>query len=312
VALHGPALVTGASGFVGGHLVARLAAEGVTVTALDAAPPRAPLPAGVRELRLDLRDRAALAGAVAAARPDVVYHLAAQASVAISMREPEIDIETNVLGTVGLARAAAAAGAHRFVFVSTGGALVGEPAVLPVTEETAAAPESVYGASKLAAERYLALLLRAGGPGLSVVRPGNIYGPAQNPHGEAGVVAIFTARMLANEPVTIFGDGSQQRDYVYVDDVVEALLRAATGPPDTCLVGSGRGTSTRAVFDALAALTRYERPPQLAPERPGDVGRIWLDCTRARERWGWSPRVDLADGLARTVAWFRERQGGAR
>ena len=299
------ALVTGASGFVGGHLVARLVREGMPVVALDSAAPRTPFPAGVHDLRIDIRDHDAVARALAEARPAVVYHIAAQASVAISMREPELDIATNVLGTVQLARAAVAAGVQRFVFVSTGGALCGEPATLPVTEHTPVAPESVYGASKLAAERYLALLLGGSGTALAVVRPGNIYGPAQNPHGEAGVVAIFAARMLAGEPVTIFGDGSQQRDYVYVDDVVDAIVRAATAPPDTCLVGTGHGTSTRAIFDVLARLTGYARPPELAAERPGDIQRIWLDSTRARERWGWQPRTTLEDGLARTVDWFR-------
>ncbi|MBM4416329.1 MAG: NAD-dependent epimerase/dehydratase family protein [Chloroflexi bacterium] len=264
----------------------------------------------MRDLRLDIRDHGAVAQALAATRPAVVYHLAAQASVAISMREPELDIATNVLGTVQLALAARAAGVPRFVFVSTGGALVGEPATLPVTEHTPEAPESVYGASKLAAERYLALLLRDSDTALSVVRPGNIYGPAQNPHGEAGVVAIFAARMLAGEPVTIFGDGSQQRDYVYVDDVVDAIVRAATAPPDTCVIGTGYGTSTRAIFDVLARLTRYPHPPQLAPERPGDIQRIWLDSARARERWGWQPRTPLDVGLARTVDWFRAHASG--
>jgi UDP-glucose 4-epimerase len=222
------------------------------------------------------------------------------------MREPEVDIETNVLGSVHLMRAAIEAGAKRFVFVSTGGALFGEPEVVPVTEEMQAAPESVYGASKFAAEQYLRILAGSGDIDLSVVRPGNIYGPAQDPHGEAGVVAIFAMRMLANEAATIFGDGSQRRDYVYVEDVVEAALRAATDRPATCLIGTGVGTTTQQIFDHLARLSGYERGAVYGPERPGDIQRIMLDASRAREVWGWRPQTDLETGLEATVRWFRE------
>jgi UDP-glucose 4-epimerase len=310
MALHGPALVTGSSGFVGWHLVNRLVAEGVSVTGLDFADPRQPLPDGVRDLRIDIRDRDRVHAAIAEVRPEVIYHLAAQASVSISMREPQVDIETNVLGTVHLAQAAMEAGTQRFVFVSTGGALFGEPEAVPVSEQMEAAPESIYGASKYAAERYLTILTTNTAMELSVIRPGNIYGPAQNPHGEAGVVAIFTERMLRGEPVMIFGDGSQQRDYVYVADVVEAAIRGATRAPATCLVGTGIGTSTLSIFDTLAGLTGYEAPVRYGPERPGDIQRIYLDASRAREVWDWSAEVPFAEGMARTVDWFRARAEG--
>jgi UDP-glucose 4-epimerase len=206
-----------------------------------------------------------------------------------------------------LMRAAIEAGTKRFVFVSTGGALFGEPEDVPVSEAMTAAPESIYGASKLAAERYLRLIAEPAGVELSVIRPGNIYGPAQDPHGEAGVVAIFALRMLANDPVTIFGDGSQQRDYVYVDDVVEAAVRAATDTPATCLIGTGRGTTTQEIYAHLARLSGYERAVEYGPERPGDIQRIWLDSGLARSTWGWEPQVDLETGLEATVRWFRER-----
>lgn len=302
---HGTALVTGSSGFFGGHLATRLANEGVTVTGIDVATPRQPLPAAVRDLRVDVRDAAAVRQALLAARPEVVYHLAAQASVSVSMRDPVADIQANVLGTVNLAQAAIEAGVRRFVFVSTGGALYGEPAVVPVTEALRAAPASVYGASKLAAEQYLAILVASSSMTLSVLRPGNIYGPAQDPHGEAGVVAIFSQRMLRGEPTTIFGDGSQQRDYVYVDDCVEAALLAATGEPATCLIGSGVGTSTLTIWETLARLTGAGGTPQFAAERPGDIQRTWLDSSHARQVWGWRPRVSTEDGMAQTVEWFR-------
>ncbi|MEZ4553892.1 MAG: NAD-dependent epimerase/dehydratase family protein [Dehalococcoidia bacterium] len=308
-ALHGPALVTGSSGFLGGHLVARLVSEGCAVSGLDWVPPRTPRPPEMRDFRVDIRDDEAVRGAVLEARPEVVYHLAAQASVSVSMREPEVDIETNVLGSVHLMRAAIEARAKRFVFVSTGGALFGEPDAVPVTEELAAAPQSVYGASKFAAEQYLRLLAAPADIELSVVRPGNIYGPAQDPHGEAGVVAIFAMRMLANEEATIFGDGSQRRDYVYVEDVVEAAVRAATERPATCLIGTGIGTTTQDIFDHLARLSGYERPAVYGPERPGDIQRIMLDASRARDLWGWAPQTDLEAGLDATVRWFRETNG---
>ena len=303
------ALVTGAAGFVGGHLWRQLLAAGVHATGLDAAPSRRGVPEGARFIEVDIRNAEAVRRAVLQVRPDVVYHLAAQASVVVSMREPVLDVETNVLGSIHLAQAAIEAGARRFVFFSTGGALFGAPEVIPVTEDTPGRPLSVYGASKLAAERYLELLCAPTSMTLSVVRPGNIYGPWQDPHGEAGVVAIFAQRMLANEPVTIFGDGSQRRDYVYVDDVVDAAVRAAASEAGTCLIGTGVATSTREVFDAIAAASNYERPPVFGPERAGDIPRIAQDASRAAALWGWAPRVAFDDGIARTVEFFRQQQG---
>ena len=306
------ALVTGSSGFVGGHLVRRLAADGWSVSGLSLAPPAAagePPPDGVREYLGDIRDLEATRAIVAEAQPDVVFHLAAQASVPVSMRDPATDVLTNVLGSVHVAQAAAEAGARRIVFFSSGGALHGAPRSLPANEDTPIAPDAVYGASKIAAEHELGALCRHLGLELSVLRPGNIYGPGQDAAGESGVVAIFSSRMLAGEPVTIFGDGSQQRDYVYVGDVVEAALLAAGREPATCVIGTGEGTSTQRIFDTLAALTGYGQPPVYAAERPGDHAAIYLDPSRAREVWGWTPRTALEEGMARTVEWFREASG---
>lgn len=301
------AVVTGSSGFVGGHLVARLLAEGCAVTGLSHRPPLAPLPAGVDEQLVDVRDAAAVTRVIGEARPEVVFHLAAQASVPVSMRDPVDDISTNVIGSVQVAQAAAAAGARRIVFFSTGGALFGQPAVLPAREDTPIAPESIYGASKIAAEHELGALCRHLGLELSVLRPGNIYGPGQDAEGESGVVAIFAMRMLAGQPTTIFGNGGQQRDYVYVGDVVEAAVLAARGEAATCVVGTGQGTTTLELFEALARSTGYEQPPIFAAERPGDIHAIYLDASQARERWGWEPRVGLEEGMAATVAWFRQQ-----
>ena len=225
------------------------------------------------------------------------------------MRDPATDVLTNVLGSVHVAQAAAEAGARRIVFFSSGGALHGAPRSLPANEDTPIAPDAVYGASKIAAEHELGALCRHLGLELSVLRPGNIYGPGQDAAGESGVVAIFSSRMLAGEPVTIFGDGSQQRDYVYVGDVVEAALLAAGREPATCVIGTGEGTSTQRIFDTLAALTGYGQPPVYAAERPGDHAAIYLDPSRAGELWGWAPRTALEEGMARTVEWFREASG---
>jgi len=302
-------LVTGSSGFIAGHLVRRLVTAGHEVTGVDVAEPRRPVE-GWRDVRLDLRDDAGVASVVAEAQPEIVWHLAAQASVSVSMREPRLDIETNVIASLMLARAAAEAGARRFVFTSSGGAMFGAPAVVPAGDDTPVEPRSFYGASKAAAEQYLQIVEWETGMTVASVRPANVYGPYQDPHGEAGVVAIFSQRMLRGEPVTIFGTGSDTRDYVYVDDVVEAQVRAAEAPTGAmCAVGTGVETSTRRIFDLLAAACGYERPPVMGPPRPGDIARSALDATRAREVWGWRPQVSLEDGLARTVESFRASIG---
>ncbi|MCC6237600.1 MAG: NAD-dependent epimerase/dehydratase family protein [Dehalococcoidia bacterium] len=305
----GRALVTGAAGFVGGHLWRRLLADGVEAVGLDMVASRRGIPEGARFLEVDLRDGEAVRRAIEDVRPAVVYHLAAQASVVISMRDPVGDVQANVIASIQLAQAAMAAGTGRFVFFSTGGALFGAPEVIPIGEDYPARPESVYGASKLATERYLAIVTNDSGMQLSVVRPGNIYGPWQDPHGEAGVVAIFAQRMLAGEPCTIYGDGSQLRDYVYVEDVVDAAVRAAQYEAATCNIGTGAPTSTRGVFDAIARAVGYTAPPVLAPERPGDIKQIAQDASRARAIWGWAPQVSFEDGISRTVDFFRAQRG---
>ena len=302
------AVVTGSSGFVGGHLVDRLVADGVTVAGLSHRPPPAPLPEGATEHLVDVRDAEAVTRVIGEARPDVVFHLAAQASVPVSMRDPVDDISTNVIGSVQVAQAAAAAGARRLVFFSTGGALYGQAERLPADETTPVAPQSIYGASKISAEHELFALCAHLGLELSVLRPGNIFGPRQDAEGESGVVAIFAMRMLAGQDATIFGDGSQERDYVYVEDVVNAAVLAAQNEPATCVIGTGRGTSTLELFRALATQTGYDREPVFAQERPGDVQAIILDPTRARERWGWEARTSLEDGMAATVDWFRAQR----
>jgi nucleoside-diphosphate-sugar epimerase len=223
------------------------------------------------------------------------------------MRDPRTDVETNALATLELGLAAAEAGTRRLVFISSGGAMYGEPPAeeLPSNEDTNVAPMSVYGASKAAAEIYLGVVARQTGLEVSILRPSNIYGPGQNPHGEAGVIAIVARAMLRGEPVTLFGDGSQTRDYVYVDDTVDAVMRASDGTPDFCDISTGIEVSTGDIFARLAELIGYERPIIYAAERPGDIQRSCIDPGKAARVWDWRPRVTFDEGLAHTVEWFR-------
>jgi UDP-glucose 4-epimerase len=308
------ALVTGSSGFVAGHVVRRLVSEGHEVTGLDIAPPRGHFDASVREVTLDVRDRVGVHALIEETQPELFFHIAAQASVPASMRDPRTDVETNALATLELAFDAAEVGVQRFVFISTGGAMHGEPPPkqLPANEETPVAPMSVYGASKAAAEIYLGVVAQQTGLEVSILRPSNIYGPGQNPHGEAGVMAIVTRAMLRDEPVTLFGDGSQTRDYLYIDDTVEAVMRASEGPPDVCAISTGLEVSTEQIFELLASLTGYERPIVYADERPGDIQRISLDPARAARVWDWRPHTSFEDGVAQTVEWFRNEAATER
>jgi len=306
--------VTGSSGFVAGHVVRRLVSEGHEVTGLDIAPPRGHFDASVREVTLDVRDRDGVHALIQETRPELVFHIAAQASVPASMRDPRTDVETNALATLELAFEAAEVGVQRFVFISTGGAMHGEPPPeqLPANEDTPVAPMSVYGASKAAAEIYLGVVAQQTELEVSILRPSNIYGPGQNPHGEAGVMAIVTRAMLRDEPVTLFGDGSQTRDYVYIADTVEAVIRASEGPPDVCDISTGLEVSTGQIFELLASLTGYERPIVYAGERPGDIQRISLDPARAARVWDWRPHTSFEDGVAETVEWFRNEAAAER
>ena len=303
------AVVTGGAGFIGSHVADRLLETGHSVLVIDdlSSGRTENLKSGVDLHEMDIRDKR-VKKIISGFAPDFVYHAAAQISVSVSAREPALDAEVNVLGSLNILDAVreAPSGPAKFIFVSTGGAMYGEPEDLPAKETLPADPGSPYGASKRSVEVYLPVYKRLFGIEYSICRLANVYGPRQDPHGEAGVVAIFTRAMLAGREVTIFGDGLDERDYVYVGDVAEALMLAAggegTGPYN---VGTGKGTNVNDLFARLSELCGYGRPAIYGPARAGDINRISLDPGKIGAELGWSAATALADGLAETAAWFR-------
>ncbi|HYT26315.1 MAG TPA: NAD-dependent epimerase/dehydratase family protein [Actinomycetota bacterium] len=316
-------LVTGGAGFIGSALVDRLAHHGHEVTVVD------DLSTGkldnlvdafgsgrVEHVEADVAGPE-LAAIVAEARPEVVFHLAAQIDVRRSVADPAHDARVNVLGSVALAEAAVENGARRLLFAGSGGTAYGEPdpGDLPVAEDYPPRPTSPYGVAKRSAEDYLASFRDIHGLEWVSLRLGNVYGPRQDPHGEAGVVAIFCNRLLSGEPVTIFGDGLQTRDYVYVEDVVNAFLLA--GERDEALgarvnIGTGVETSVLDLYATLREVTGFGPEPQFAPPRSGELQRIALDCGEAERVLRWQRNVAFADGLARTWEWaFQQVNAGS-
>jgi UDP-glucose 4-epimerase len=307
-------LVTGGAGFIGSTLLDRLLAEGHTVTSVD------DLSTGhlanvahleghpeVRLLELDLT-RDDLDVAFAGRPPAVVVHLAAQISVRRSVDDPVRDAEVNVLGTVRLVEAARRHGTGKVLFTTSGGCIYGQPplAALPVTEDHPTEPHSPYGASKLTGELYLRTYSRLHGLRWTSLALGNVYGPRQDPAGEAGVVAIFAEQMLAGAPCAIFGDGEQTRDFVHVDDVVDALVRALdAGDGARINIGTGTRTSVNELFDRMASITGYDRPAERHPGRAGELDHISVSPERAARLLGWRPTIGLDEGLAGTIQWVR-------
>jgi UDP-glucose 4-epimerase len=308
-------LVTGGAGFIGSHLVDALVARGDDVTIVDdlssghEANIAGALASGARLERVDIRDGAALAQVVAAARPAAIFHLAAQVDVRVSLADPAFDSRTNVEGTVNVLEAARAAGTARVVFSSTGGAMYGETDQLPTPETVEALPMAAYGQSKFCAERYLGLYERLYGLSTIALRFGNVYGPRQDPHGEAGVIAIFCGKLRAGIRPKIFGDGKQTRDYIFVGDLVRALLDAGDARECGVMnVGTEAETSVLEIVRLLSALNGPDTPePQFAPARLGEIDRSCLDATRARELLGWRASTPIGDGLRLT--WESLRPG---
>jgi UDP-glucose 4-epimerase len=309
-------LVTGGAGFIGSNLVDALLAEGHDVAILDDFSTGKEenvieaTGAGATVHRADVRNALEVDDVFAVVKPDVVFHLAAQIDVRKSVIDPAFDARTNVEGTINVLNGAKAVGA-RVIFISTGGAIYGETDVIPTPETVEPLPEAPYGQSKYCAERYLGLYARLFGMTTATIRLGNVYGPRQDPLGEAGVVAIFCGLLQRGGRPTIFGSGEQTRDYVYVGDVVGALLAVLAHPEarGEYNVGTGRESSVLEIVAALAEQADGDFEPEFAEARPGELDRSCLDVTRAREELGWAAEVDLREGLRRTVEWARSVTG---
>jgi UDP-glucose 4-epimerase len=304
--------VTGGAGFIGSHVVDRLLADGHEVAVVD------DLSTGARAnvnpaARLHVADVRApeLPRIVDATRPDAIAHLAAQAAVSRSVADPGFDASVNILGMLNILEACRSANVRNVVYISTGGAGYGDTDVVPTPETHLTRPASPYGVSKVAAEMYLDCWAGLHGARGVSLRLANVYGPRQNPEGEAGVVAIFTRRLLSGRPCVINGDGEQTRDYVYVGDVADAVARAvtrasATGPIN---IGTSVETTVNEIYRVLAKAAGQSRPAEYGPARPGEQRRSALGWERARQLLGWTPTTSLERGLAETVAWSRANAG---
>jgi UDP-glucose 4-epimerase len=306
-------LVTGGAGFIGSNVVDALVERGDEVTVVDNLTTgkrenlESALGAGVKLVEADMRDGQAMKDLAAQAQPEVVFHLGAQIDVRRSVADPAFDASVNVIGTINMLAAAQEAGARRFVNSSTGGAIYGEGRQIPAPETHPQEPEAGYGQSKLAAEGYCDLFRRLHGFSTVSLRYGNVYGPRQDPLGEAGVVAIFCGKLLDGEQPLVFGDGLQTRDYVYVGDVVAANLAAASSDGGGAFnVGLGVESTVLDIVEILGRLGgRDDFAAEHAPERKGEIRRIAIDPSRAREELGWEAKVQLEEGLERTLASLR-------
>jgi UDP-glucose 4-epimerase len=299
-------IVTGGAGFIGSHVCERFVKSRYDVFAIDnlSTGRRENIPADASFDELDISDLDQLAAAFDAFRPTVVCHLAAQSSVTVSVREPALDLEWNVRGTFNVVEVARAFAAP-VIFASTGGALYGDAAPVP-TGEDAVSPQPLapYGASKLAGEAYVSTWARLHGIPNVILRLGNVYGPRQSPHGEAGVVAIFSDQLQRHERPTVYGDGTQTRDYIHVHDVAEAFLTAARGDrPGTYNVGWGEERTVLELLDVLQRAAQTSIEPRFEPLRSGELRRSALDSERLRGL-GWSPTVTFHEGLAATLATY--------
>ena len=305
------AIVTGGAGFIGSHLVDALIEREWKVVVIDN------LSTGFKKNvnpkaqfnKLDICHPAA-ARLIVKFKPQAIFHMAAQISVPLSVREPVKDAETNIMATLKLLDAAASVGVGRFIFAGTGGPLSSEETKLPTDEAHAAMPKSPYAIAKVSSEMYGAFYRATRHLPFISFRFANVYGPRQNPHGEAGVIAIFCKRMLADEPVRINGTGKQTRDYVFVGDVIRAMLLGlgkpkATGPYH---VGTGKETSVKELFDHISRLTGYKKKPLKGPADVGTPMRSALDAGKIRRELGWKPQIDMEKGLRQTVAWFRKNR----
>jgi len=301
-------LVTGGAGFIASHLVDALVAEGHDVAIIDnlSTGKEANVNPAATLSVVDIRDADATAKVIGDFRPEIIHHLAAQASVVVSTEDPAFDAQTNIIGSLNVLVPFRKTGGKRFIFTSSGGAVYGDPASLPVSEDAVCAPICPYGVSKYAFEVYLRAAHAESGLDYVIMRYANVYGPRQDPHGEAGVIAIFTNLLMAGKEPHIFGDGEATRDYIHVSDIVAANMAAMDAPAHSVFnVGTGVQTSVNTLFDVLSKAFGHTDPPIHDPARPGEVRHTYLDCTRLKETTGWVPKYDLPAGIQNTVEWFR-------
>jgi UDP-glucose 4-epimerase len=306
-------VVTGGAGFIGSHIVDAYHAAGHEVVVVDSlwshgGGRREHIPEGVTFVHLDIRD-AGIAKLFSDVRPDVVSHHAAQHSVAIGSRDPKLDANVNVVGMLNVLEAAVKAGTRKVIFASSA-ATYGDVEKMPVDERTPQHPISPYGITKMVTEEYLRFFRSEHGLDSTVFRYGNVFGPRQDPNGEAGVITIFLGKFLQQQGVRIDWDGEQTRDYVYVSDVVRANLAALEGGSgETYVIGTGKQTSVNQIYQALVEVTGFEAPVTHAPRRPGDAREIWFNPKKAKRELGWRAEVKLHEGMQKTYEYFRDRLG---
>lgn len=301
-------LVTGGAGFIGSHIVDGLVAEGHTVFALDdlSEGSGGNLNPAAKFFNVSINDADGLQRAFGEAKPDVVSHHAAQISVRNSMADPIHDAQVNIIGSLNVLRCAVEHDAKRLIFASSS-AVYAKPQTLPMREDHPKMPESVYGVSKLSVENFVRLYSSTYGIRHKIFRYGNVFGPRQNPHGEAGVVAIFTGQFHRGEQPTIFGDGGKTRDYIFVSDIVSANSAALgdNGDNETYNIARGIGVSDFEIFDAVRAAADSSMQPKYAPTRPGEAEHVSLDAAKAQAALSWQPQVGLADGIIQVAEHYR-------
>ncbi len=301
-------MVTGGAGFIGSTVVDMLVEAGHSVVIVDdlSTGRKSNINPKARFYQVDIRSPE-MRDVFEAERPEVISHHAAQMDVRRSMADPLFDADVNILGSIKLANLAREFGTRKFIHISSGGAAYGEPVYLPCDEKHPVTPLCFYGASKFTFEMYLYIYQQSFGLDYSVIRYPNVYGPRQDPHGEAGVVAIFAGQMLRQQPVTIFGSGEQVRDFVFVSDCARAnLMLLEKGSGQVYNLGSGIGTSINEIFAALKEITAYPFDARFAAAKPGETFKIYLDASRAKSDLGWMPAYDLMAGLKQTVAYFHQ------
>lgn len=305
-------LLTGGAGFIGSWVGEALIADGNEIFIIDdlSTGNIQNIPKDANFVKADIKDRDRLKKVFEDFKPEVVNHHAAQMNVRNSVEDPIFDAQVNILGTINLLELSIQHEIKKFIFASTGGAIYGEPEVIPCIEDTIPAPISPYGISKHAVEQYLNYYKAVHGLSHVVLRYSNVYGPRQNPHGEAGVVAIFCDRIKYGNPCEIFGDGKQTRDYIYVEDVARANILSLNAKDVILNIGTTIETSVNDIVSKLKRVTNKDVQVVYSPRRSGEVDRIALEIKRAEELLGWSPHVNLEDGLSKTWEWFSSKQAG--